>query len=63
MHDWETSGPAAQGIDERLLIPLMQRSKIEEFGSSFGPNAEKIMADILNFTHTEPFIQSSEAKI
>ena len=35
-------------------------SSMEEFGSSFGPNAEKIMADLPNFTNIEPTIQISE---
>jgi len=36
---------------------------METFENSFGPNAEKIMADIPNFTNTEPIIQISEVMI
>ena len=33
---------------------------IEAFQNAFGPNAEKIMGDIPNFTNTVPVIQISE---
>ena len=36
---------------------------MEEFGSSFGPNADEIMADLPNFTNIEPSIQISEVII
>lgn len=36
---------------------------VEEFQNSFGPNAEKIMADLPNFTNVQPQIQISEIKI
>jgi len=32
---------------------------VEAFENSFGPNAEKIMADIPNYTNTQPVIQIS----
>jgi len=38
-------------------------NSMEEFGSSFGPNADKIMADLPNFTNIEPIIQISEVMI
>ena len=38
-------------------------NSMEEFGSSFGPNADKIMADLPNFTNIEPTIQISEVMI
>lgn len=38
----------------------MYFNTVEEFGSSFGPNAEKIMGDLPNFTDIEPVIQVSE---
>jgi uncharacterized protein (TIGR02118 family) len=31
----------------------------EAFGNAFGPNADKIMGDIPNFTNSEPVIQIS----
>ena len=36
---------------------------MESFENSFGPNAEKIMGDILNYTDIEPVIQISEVMI
>lgn len=36
---------------------------VEDFQNSFGPNAEKIMADLPNFTNVTPQIQVSEIKI
>jgi len=36
---------------------------MESFENSFGPNAEKIMADIPNYTNIEPKIQISEVMI
>mgnify|MGYP001812605126 CR=1 FL=1 len=36
---------------------------VEAFQDSFGPNAEKIMADLANFTNVQPQIQISEIKI
>lgn len=36
---------------------------MEEFGSSFGPNADKIMGDLPNFTNIEPTVQISEVMI
>lgn len=36
---------------------------MESFQSSFGPNAEKIMADLPNFTNIEPVVQISEVVV
>jgi uncharacterized protein (TIGR02118 family) len=36
---------------------------LEAFQNSFGPNAEKIMADIPNFTNIEPVVQIGEVVI
>ena len=38
----------------------MYYDSIEDFGNAFGPNADKIMADLPNFTNIEPIIQISE---
>lgn len=38
-------------------------SSVQDFESSFGPNAETIMADLPNFTNIEPVIQISEVMI
>lgn len=36
---------------------------IESFQSSFGPNAPEILADIPNFTNTEPTVQISKVLV
>ena len=38
----------------------MYFNSVEEFQNAFGPNAEKIMGDLPNFTNIEPIIQVSE---
>ena len=38
-------------------------SSVEDFQNSFGPNAEKIMADVPNFTNIEPVIQVGEVVV
>ena len=38
-------------------------SSVEDFEKSFGPNTEKIMGDLPNFTNIEPSIQVSEVMI
>jgi uncharacterized protein (TIGR02118 family) len=38
-------------------------NSMEEFGQAFGPNSEKIKADMLNFTNSHPIIQVSEVVI
>jgi uncharacterized protein (TIGR02118 family) len=35
----------------------------EAFGKAFGPNAEKIMGDLPNFTNIEPMVQVSEVLV
>ena len=36
---------------------------VEDFGKSFGPNADEIMGDLPNFTNIEPVVQISEVMI
>ena len=38
-------------------------ASMESFQNSFGPNAEKIMGDLPNFTNIEPVVQISEVMI
>ena len=38
----------------------MYFDSVEDFGKAFGPNAEKIMGDLPNFTNIEPIVQVSE---
>ena len=41
----------------------MYFDKIEDFQTSFGPNAGTIMGDLPNFTTIEPTIQISEVRV
>lgn len=43
-----------------LVMSHLYYDSVEAFEASFGPNAEKIMADIPNYTNTQPVIQISE---
>ena len=43
-----------------LAMGHLYFDSVEDFQNAFGPNAEKIMADIPNFTNTEPIVQISE---
>jgi uncharacterized protein (TIGR02118 family) len=42
-----------------LAMGNMYFDSVEAFGNSFGPNAEKIMSDLPNFTNSEPVVQVS----
>ena len=46
-----------------VSIANMYFDTIESFQNSFGPNADKIMGDLPNFTNIEPIIQISEVVI
>lgn len=46
-----------------VTIANMYFDSIESFEQSFGPNAEKIMGDLPNFTDIEPLIQISKVMI
>lgn len=41
----------------------MYFNSVEDFENAFGPNADKIMGDLPNFTDIEPVIQVSEVMI
>ncbi|MDL5512749.1 EthD family reductase [Arenibacter sp. M-2] len=38
-------------------------ASMDSFQNSFGPNAEKIMGDLHNFTNIEPIVQISEVML
>ena len=57
-------GSAAPGAPAPFLgMGNMYFDTLEDFQSSFGPNAEKIMGALPNFTNSEPVIQISEVII
>lgn len=43
-----------------LILSHLYYDSVEAFEASFGPNAEKIMGDLPNFTNTQPVLQISE---
>ena len=43
-----------------VSIGWLTFNTMEDFGASFGPHADEIMADIPNYTNIEPQIQISE---
>jgi uncharacterized protein (TIGR02118 family) len=54
----EPGSPATYVAMGHLLF-----DSVEAFQSAFGPYAEAIMADIPNYTDTQPTIQISEVKM
>lgn len=44
-------------------VGTMYFDSVEDFGGSFGPDAEKIMGDLPNFTNIAPIVQISEVLI
>jgi uncharacterized protein (TIGR02118 family) len=54
----EPGSPATYIAMAHLLF-----DSVEAFQNSFGPHAESIMADIPNYTDTQPTIQISEMKM
>jgi len=56
-------GAAPDSEPPYLGMGNMYFESVEEFGKAFGPNAEKIMGDLPNFTNIEPIIQVSEVLV
>jgi len=46
-----------------IVMGHLTFDSVESFQQSFAPHAEKIMADIANFTNIQPQIQVSEIKL
>lgn len=57
------SGATPDSPPTYAAIGNLYFSSVESFQNSFGPNAEKIMADTPNYTNIEPIIQISEVMI
>jgi uncharacterized protein (TIGR02118 family) len=43
-----------------LAMGHLYFESVEDFENSFGPNSEKIIGDLPNFTNSEPVLQISE---
>ena len=61
--DYGIAGGAPEEIAAFIAMGHMTFDSVESFQTSFGPHAESIMADIPNFTNTQPQIQISEIKL
>lgn len=46
-----------------IAMGNMYFNSIEEFENAFGPNSEKIIGDMPNFTNSHPIVQVSEVLI
>jgi uncharacterized protein (TIGR02118 family) len=60
------SGLAGGAPGEMVLFIAMGHmvfDSVDSFQNAFGPQAEKIMADVPNYTNSQPQIQISEIKI
>jgi len=53
-------GAAPKSIAPFAGVGNMYFNSVKEFGKAFGPNTEKIMGDLPNFTNIEPVVQISE---
>lgn len=56
-------GAAPDSAAAYLAMGNLYFESIDSFQNSFGPHADKIMADIPNYTNSEPTIQISEVMI
>ena len=61
--DFGLAGGAPGEMAPFIATGHMVFDSIDSFQNAFGPQAEKIMADIPNFTNTQPQIQISEIKV
>lgn len=57
------AGGAPGSAAPYLIMANMYFDSMESFQQSFGPNADKIMGDLPNFTDIEPAIQISEVLV
>ncbi|MBL0710006.1 MAG: EthD family reductase [Colwellia sp.] len=57
------AGAAPEEMPAFIAMGHLIFESVESFQQSFGPHADKIMADIPNFTNTKPQIQISEIKL
>ena len=60
--DYGIAGGSPDELAPFIAIGHLLFESMESFQMSFGPHAEKIMADIPNYTNTQPQIQINEIK-
>jgi len=61
--DFGLAGGAPGEMAPFIAMGHLVFESVDSFQSAFGPQAEKIMADIPNYTNTQPQIQISEIKV
>lgn len=61
--DQGLSGAAPGSKATYILMCHLYFDSVDAFQNSFGPHAEEIMADIPNYTNTQPIVQISDVKI
>lgn len=61
--DYGLAGGAPNEMAPFIAMGHMIFDSVDSFQNAFGPHAEKIMADIPNYTNTQPQIQISEIKV
>ncbi len=61
--DYGIAGGAPGEAAPYIAMGHLIFDSLDSFQSGFGPHAEKIMADIPNYTNTQPQIQISEIKL
>ena len=54
------SGRTAEEAAPFMAIGYLYFENVSDYQSAFGPNAEKILSDIPNYTNTQPVVQISE---
>jgi uncharacterized protein (TIGR02118 family) len=61
--DHGLAGGAPGEIAPFIAMGHLLFDSVDSFQKAFGPHAEKILADIPNYTNTQPQIQISEVKL
>lgn len=61
--DYGLCGSTPEEKPSYIVMTNLTFESLETFQNSFGPNAEKLMGDIPNFTNITPQVQISEVKI
>jgi uncharacterized protein (TIGR02118 family) len=61
--DYGLAGGGPDEIAPLIAIGYLLFDSVDSFQTAFAPHADKIMADIPNFTNSQPKIQISEVKL
>lgn len=61
--DFGLAGGSPDEMAPFIAIGHLVFNSVDSFQNTFGPNAEKILADLPNYTNIQPQIQISEIKV